>query len=441
MCRRQAVTIAAVMSATSSRSAPLAIALLSAADLLAAVMSGRNLDAALAAAHLSGATRAAAMDLAYGALRAFGRGDFLLGLLLEHPLKNKTIHGLLLAALTRLEQRSTEAHTTVDQAVTAATQFANGRFKALVNAVLRSFLRRREELLALADADTVARWQHPAWWIARLQKDHPEEWQAILAAGNTHPPLTLRVNRRRTTSADFLAQLDDANIAARALGEFTVRLDKPVPVERIPGFREGLCSVQDAGAQRAAHLLDVRDGLRVLDVCAAPGGKTAHLLELADLDLTALDVDAARAARIGDNLTRLGLSATVNIGDGATPKAWWDSRPFDRILADVPCSASGVVRRHPDAKWLRRENDIARFARTQTQIVDAIWHTLAPGGKMLYATCSLFAEENEEQVAAFVGRHADVVRLPILPATGALNLQLLPNAEHDGFYYALLQKT
>ncbi|MDO8347965.1 MAG: 16S rRNA (cytosine(967)-C(5))-methyltransferase RsmB [Rugosibacter sp.] len=425
--------------AVAARSAPLAAALLGAAELLATVFAGRNLDVALAASPLLGVTRAAAMDLAYGALRGGGRGDFILSRLLAKPLAEPLLRGLLLAALARLEQRPAEAHTTVDQAVTAAAELINGRFKALVNAVLRNFLRQREALLAQAAADPVAHWQHPAWWIARLQKDHPHDWQAILAAGNTHPPLALRVNRRRTTSADFLAQLAAAGLGARLVDEAIV-LDQPVPIERIPGFREGLCSVQDAGAQRAARLLDVHDGQRVLDVCAAPGGKTAHLLELAALDLVALDIDAARASRINDNLTRLGLTATVKVGAGETPHAWWDGRPFDRILADVPCSASGVVRRHPDAKWLRRPDDIARFARTQWQIIDAVWRTLAPGGKMLYATCSLFAEENEQQVAAFVGRHADAVRLPLAPQTNALDLKFLPDADHDGFYYALLQK-
>lgn len=426
---------------TPQRSASLAEALLGAAQLIAAVLGGRNFDVALAVSPLAGVTRAAAMDIGYTALRAYGRGDFLLGLLLEKPLKEAVLRGLLLAALARLEARPEEAHTTVDQAVTAASQLARGRFKGLVNGVLRSFLRRREELLALADADPVARWRHPAWWIARLRQDHPDHWESILAAGNTHPPLCLRVNNRRVASADFLIRLNAAGIAAHALDDTAILLDKPVPVERIPGFAEGLCSVQDWGAQTAAGLLDVQDGMRVLDACAAPGGKAAHLLETAQVDLTALDADAARAARITDNLRRLGLAATVKVGDARAVDAWWDGRPFDRILADVPCSASGVVRRHPDAKWLRRESDIAGFAATQSAIVDALWRTLGTGGKMLYASCSVFGEENARQVAAFVGRHADARRLPI-PGTTTRDAQLqhLPDAEHDGFYYALLQK-
>jgi 16S rRNA (cytosine967-C5)-methyltransferase len=433
------------MTDISSRSASLAEALLGAAQLVAAVLDGRNFDVALAASPLVGVTRAAAMDLGYTALRAFGRGGFLLERLLEKPLKDRAAHGLLLTALARLEARPDEAHTTVDQAVTAAAQLARGQFKGLVNAVLRNFLRRREELLALADADPVARWRHPAWWIARLRQDHPAQWESILAAGNSHPPMCLRVNNRRVTSADFLTQLAANGIAARALDEAAILLDKPVPVERIPGFAEGLCSVQDWGAQTAAGLLDVQDGMRVLDACAAPGGKAAHLLETASLDLTALDADASRTTRITDTLNRLGLTATVKVGDARVIDDWWDGRPYDRILADVPCSASGVVRRHPDAKWLRRESDIAGFAITQKTIIDALWRTLVPGGKMLYATCSVFAEENARQIDTFIGRHADARRVPLACATtAALNtdaqLHHLPDAEHDGFYYALLQK-
>jgi 16S rRNA (cytosine967-C5)-methyltransferase len=421
---------------------PLAESLHAAAGLVAAVLAGRNFDAALARAALPAPLRAATMDLAYPTLRAYGRGDFLLGLLLERPVKDAAARGLLLVALTRLEARPDEAHTIVDQAVTAAARLARGQYKGLVNGVLRNFLRRREDLLALADADPVAHWQHPAWWIARLQQDHPAHWQAILAAGNSHPPLCLRVNRRRVSGADFLNQLDAAGIAARALDATAILIDKPLPVERIPGFADGLCSVQDWGAQAAAGLLDAQDGMRVLDACAAPGGKAAHLLERAAIELTALDADAARAARITGNLKRLGLAAAVKVGDAREVGAWWDGRQYDRILADVPCSASGVVRRHPDAKWLRRESDIAGFATTQSAIVDALWRTLAPGGKMVYATCSVFAQENGAQVEAFVGRHADARHLPTLCVKPVADAQphSLPDAEHDGFYYALLQK-
>ena len=402
----------------------LARSLAAAAAVVASVLKGRVPETALAAT--DAALRPAALDLAFAALRDHGRGDFLLGQLLDRPLKDAPAHALLLVALARLERRPEDAHTLVDQAVTAAGK----PFKGLTNAVLRNFSRRRDELLAAADADPVAHWRHPAWWLAALRRAYPEDWEAIAAAGNSHPPMCLRVNRRRPAGTDFQGTHLDAA---------AIRLDKPVPVERIPGFAAGEVSVQDWGAQRAAPLLDARDGMRVLDACAAPGGKTAHLLERADLDLTALELDPARARRIGENLDRLGLAATVRVGDAARPQGWWDGRPFDRILADVPCSASGVARRHPDIKWLRRATDVAGFARAQAAILDALWPLLAPGGKMLYCTCSVFPEENGEQVRAFAARHPDARRLP---TDGEHEeLQLLPAADHDGFYYALLAKT
>jgi 16S rRNA (cytosine967-C5)-methyltransferase len=424
---------------------PLAEILHAAGALVAAVIAGRNFDAVLARAGLVGHVRSASMDLAYNTLRAHGRGDFMLSRLLERPLLEPAPRGLLLAALTRLESRPEDAHTTVNQAVTAAASLAKGRYKSLVNGVLRNFLRRREELLALAEADDVAHWQHPAWWIARLRQDHPGRWQDILAAGNSHPPMCLRANRRKYAAVDgepaglLQAQLDAACIGSRALDDVAVLLDKPLPLDRISGFETGLCSVQDHGAQAAARLLDVRTGMRVLDACAAPGGKTAHLLESADIDLVALDADIARVARITENLQRLGLAATVKVADARNVERWWDGRPFDRILADVPCSASGVVRRHPDAKWLRREADIAGFVATQGGIVDALWRTLAPGGTMLYATCSVFAAENARQVDAFLDRHADARYLQGQSAAACDAFQI-PDAEHDGFFYALLQK-
>ena len=415
---------------------PLADVLCAAAEIVAGVLAGRTADSMLAAVATEAQLRAATMEAAYPTLRSFGRGDFLLGHLVERSLRAPTTRGLLLVALERLETRPDQAHTVVDQAVDAAGSLSGGRHKALVNGVLRSFLRRREELIALADADPVAHWRHPRWWIARVRRDHAADWEGVLAAGNSRPPMTLRVNRRRTSATEFQARLDAAGIAARPLAEDALRLEKPLPVERLPGFAEGCCSVQDLAAQAAAGLLDAGAGMHVLDACAAPGGKAAHLLERTDLSLLALDADAGRSRRIDDNLRRLGLAAELRVADARNVRSWWDGRRFDRILADVPCSASGVVRRHPDAKWLRRESDIAGFARTQAEIIDALWTTLAPGGKMLYATCSVFAEENARQVAAFVGRHADA---RLLMPVAARTLEL-PDAEHDGLYYALLEK-
>jgi 16S rRNA (cytosine967-C5)-methyltransferase len=416
----------------------LAFALHGAARAIGAVINGRNLDVALSVLDLPAAARPAVRDLAFGTLRRYGRGDFFLGKLIERPLPDASARALLLAALYRLESRPQDAHTTVDQAVIVATMLAHGKYKGLVNGVLRNYLRRGDELTAAADADEVARWQHPRWWLEQLRSAYPDRWQEIAAAGNAHPPMSLRVNRWRVATADFSAALTQAGIGHRVTGEISIRLDKPVSVERLPGFADGQVSVQDLGAQQAALLLDARPGMRVLDACAAPGGKTAHLLERAELDLVALDADPKRAARITDNLRRLSLDATVKVADCRDLAAWWDGRPFERILADVPCSASGVARRHPDIKWLRRPQDVAGFAQSQSEILDALWQTLAPGGTMLYATCSLFPEENAGQVAAFVARHHDAQRLPT--HGDELDWQLTPDVEQDGFYYARLAK-
>lgn len=407
--------------------------LLLAARTVAAVLDGKSLTAAmLALGKELPPARSAAQDVAYGVLRRYGWGEFILGRLLEKPLTHAETHALLLAALYRLETRPEGTYTVVDQAVAAAGELAGGVFKGLVNGVLRNFLRQRESLLAAASADDQAAQQHPRWWLTRLRRAYAQDWQRIVAAGNSQPPMTLRVNQRRVATADYLQCLALAGHPARVLGDCGLLLQKAASVEALPGFHEGLVSVQDAGAQRAAQLLDPAAGAHVLDACAAPGGKTAHLLERADLDLLALDIDAARTRRIEENLQRLGLRATVRVADCSAVDQWWDGRLFDAILADVPCSASGVVRRHPDIKWLRREGDIRRFAQTQTAILDALWPLLKPGGKLLYATCSVFPEENGAQIDAFLVRQPDAGRLH--------EEQLLPLEEHDGFYYALLRK-
>ncbi len=417
-------------------------ALRCAAELIARVTEGAALTEAMSALWsarpaTTAAVRGAIQDLTYGTLRDYGRQDFILRRLLDKPLP-EPVQSLLRVALHRLDARPDAAHTVVDQAVTAAATLLGGRFKGVVNGVLRNALRQSATLTQAANADLVAEMRHPPWWVRRLREQHPQTWRSILAAGNTHPPMALRVNRRRSTPEAALAELEGAGLAARMMAGGALLLERPVPVARIPGFAEGRVSVQDIGAQAAAQLLDVTDGQRMLDACAAPGGKTAHLLETADLDLLALDADPLRARRIDENLSRLGLTARVQAADCRAVARWWDGRPFERILADVPCSASGVVRRHPDIKWLRRSGDIARFAAQQAEILDALWQVLAPGGKMLYATCSVFREENQDQVARFAASHADCHRLTI---EGHTDRQYLPCADHDGFFYALLHKT
>lgn len=428
------------------RSAPepapdsLARALLLASAAVAAVQAGRSLTEVLAqqAKGELGPTRAQAQDLAYGALRRYGWGEAVLAVLLQKPLPEPQLQSLLLCALYRLESRPEQSHTVVDQAVAAAATLAKGNFRGVINGVLRSYLRQRPELLARAAGKPSGAWWHPDWWLSRLRRAYPRDWEAIATAGNGQPPMTLRVNLARGSREEYQARLDAAGIAAAPLGSAALLLQKPVPVDALPGFFDGFVSVQDWGAQRAAELLDARAGQRVLDACAAPGGKTAHILERAGGDLLALDVDGLRCRRVEENLSRLGLRAVVRAADARCPDDWWDGRPFDRILADVPCSASGVVRRHPDSKWLRRETDIAQFARVQRQILEVLWPTLAVGGRLLYATCSVFPEENSQQVSAFLARHGDARRIGI---DGADELQLLPGSEHDGFYYALLEKT
>ncbi len=428
------------------RSAPepapdsLARALLLASAAVAAVQAGRSLTEVLAqqAKGELGPTRAQAQDLAYGALRRYGWGEAVLAALLQKPLPEPQLQSLLLCALYRLESRPEQSHTVVDQAVAAAATLAKGNFRGVINGVLRSYLRQRPELLARAAGKPSGAWWHPDWWLSRLRRAYPRDWEAIASAGNGQPPMTLRVNLARGSREEYQARLDAAGIAAEPLGSAALLLQKPVPVDALPGFFDGFVSVQDWGAQRAAELLDARAGQRVLDACAAPGGKTAHILERAGVDLLALDVDGLRCRRVEENLSRLGLRAAVRAADARCPDDWWDGRPFDRILADVPCSASGVVRRHPDSKWLRRETDITQFARVQRQILEVLWPTLAVGGRLLYATCSVFPEENSQQVSAFLARHEDARRIGI---DGADELQLLPGSEHDGFYYALLEKT
>jgi len=384
------------------------------------------------------AQRAALQDLSYGTLRFYGQLRALLGLLLHKPMLDQRIYYVLLVALYQLQYSKAAQHAVVDHAVRSA-QLLNVKVSGLANAVLRNFLRNRTALLEQAAQGDEGRYSHPQWWIDELRAQYGARSAAILEAGNVHPPMTLRINRRRGTTADYLALLTQQDIPARLIEPEALLLDRPVPVDKLPGFFDGLVSVQDAGAQHAALLLDAQDGMRVLDACAAPGGKTAHILECARADMIALDKDEVRLRRVAENLQRLGLDAQLVAGDAAKPGQWWDGKPFQRILADVPCSASGVVRRHPDIKWLRRRADIAGFAAQQLDILRALWQLLAQDGKLLYATCSVFRQENEQVIAAFLAQQPDAQRLPAaLPESG--NGQMLTNDWHDGFFYALLHK-
>ncbi len=436
---------------TSAVNHSLADALAVAGVVTGRVLAGGSLTEAMGDVRVSGPHRAAVQDLAYSALREYGRADFVLSkLLVRRP--TASLHGLLLATVTQLAKRPRNPYAVVHQAVEAAARIAPrnaARAKGLVNAVLRNFLRRQESLLSASLARDSGRYRHPQWWIERVRAAWPLDWERTLEMANSPPPMTLRVNVRRMTGSEYLATLVAQNIDASLLGRQTVRLASPSPVDRVPGFYQGVVSVQDWGAQQAAVLLDVKPGMRVLDACAAPGGKTAHIAEVADCILIAADVDPIRLKRVNETLNRLSLDACVAQDDALNPKAIQASGPYDRILADVPCSASGVVRRHPDIKWLRRESDLARFVSVQRNMLAALWRLLVPGGKLLYATCSVFPEENSQQVAAFMHQHTDATRLSLdanIVAEGALSdswrdgAQLLPGSDNDGFFYAILQK-
>lgn len=427
------------------------ISQLIAAQAVSAVLNGRNLSLTLpqALAQFPKATpqqKAAAQDLSYNALRFYGEAAAYLKALASKPITDEEIRSLLIVALAQLLHRQDDDFTVVNQAVTAAEYSKKAWAKGLVNAILRNFLRQKESLSPKVLRDESAKFSYPQWWINKLRAQYPSHWQQILEMGNQHPPMTLRVNLRKAKVEDYLRTLTENGIAATHLGAEAIMLEKPLPVEKIPGFNEGLVSVQDYGAQLAAHLLKLPKGARVLDACAAPGGKTCHLLELYDVQLTALDSDAARLQRVEDNLNRLGLSAELKVGQAEKAHEYWPAGLFDFILADVPCSASGIVRRHVDMKWLRREQDIVLFAQQQSAILQQLWQILAKGGKLLYVTCSVFDEENRAQIEDFLQKTPDAILQPITLDDDNKNDfsitdgQLVPSPQHDGLYYALLQK-
>ncbi len=438
--------------------------MLQVADAVQAVRDGRSLTEVLARcpAELRPATQA----LSFQVLRLLG-GALAARALLAPKAPPPKVDNLLLSALALLWPSAAPPyadHTVVDQAVSAARQRAPNS-AGFVNAVLRRFLRERDAIVRAAQADPQGEFNHPLWWIDRVRQDWPAQWQAVLAANNLHPPMTLRVNARHGSAADYLERLAALGIAAHLAGPLApqaVVLARAVPVTALPGFAQGHVSVQDAAAQLAAPLTvgaivgtaeslglpALPAGARVLDACAAPGGKTAHLLELAALDLLALDSDASRLTRVQDNLNRLQQRATLLAADARDTAAWWDGRPFDAILLDAPCSAAGIVRRHPDIRWLRRPADISQLAGLQAALLEALWPTLKPGGRLVYATCSIFKAEGEAQVSAFLQQHADAKQHHVPGITGHL-LPLAHNAASaepeasafDGFYYALLEKS
>jgi 16S rRNA (cytosine967-C5)-methyltransferase len=447
-----------VTHATPSPSLPLAHLLQHTADAVQAVRDGRSLTDVLA--QCPPAARAGTQALSFHALRWLGGAQAV-----RAKLAVKTppapVDALLVTAIALLWPEGPPPyadHTLVDQAVHAARQRAAAS-AGFVNAVLRRFLRERDAVVAAVQTQPQAAFQHPLWWIERVRSDWPAQWQNLLRGANLKAPMVLRVNARRGTAPAYVERLAALGMAARVVEmpggavrpTQAVRLAEPRPVQQLPGFEEGEVSVQDAAAQLAAPLLlgngFLGAGARVLDACAAPGGKTSHLLELADLDVLALDSDALRLQRVQETLNRMQFKAQLQVADARDTRRWWDGRPFDAILLDAPCTASGIVRRHPDVRWLRRAEDLVALSRVQSELLDALWLLLKPGGRLLYATCSIFKAEGQGQIDAFLQRQPAAVRAGDPPSPGHL-LPLPDNGSdppsspslHDGFFYTLLQK-
>lgn len=425
-----------------------------AARALAPVLQGQaslntTLPAALAA--LPAREHPLLQALCYGTLRQGPRLESILRQLLRQPLpaREALTQAALLLGLYQLEEMRIPDHAAVTETVQAVRLLGRPRLTGMVNGVLRNFSRNRKTLLDTAARNPVSQYAHPRWLIDAIRQDWPQDYTGVLAANNRPGPMTLRINHRRTRRETWLARAHQAGIEAQACEapENAVTLASPADVNTLPGFAEGEVSVQDAAAQWAGHLLDTQPGMRVLDACAAPGGKTGHLLEQAsdDTEVIAMDVDQARLARVEHNLQRLGLVAQLICGDLGQPRDWWDGRPFDRILLDAPCSGSGVIRRHPDIKYLRRAGDIPTLAARQHELLASAWSLLSPGGRLLYATCSIFHIENRELIEAFLAGQAEAASLPLPRTLGHAcgpGRQILPGEQDmDGFFYALLEKT
>lgn len=416
---------------------------------VAAVLAGRSLDDVLPQhdATLPPGDRSLLRALAYGVLREHGFLAAIVGKMLKNPLTDEPlIAALVEVGLYQLRSMRVSPHAAVSETVDACEVLGSPGRRALVNALLRRFQRERRALELAAANDAARRWSHPTWMIDSLRCDWPDNWERVLNGGNEQGPLTLRVNRRRISRADYAAKLRTAGLSYREVEHApdALVLDSAVQVERLPAFADGEASVQDASAQLAADLLQLADGQRVLDACCAPGGKTAHALERADVHMLALDRDAERLARVQENLKRLQLSAELLAWDAGLLRDRWNGALFDRILLDAPCSGTGVIRRHPDIKWLRRHDDIPRMAAEQLRLLNGLWPLLAPGGRLVYATCSILAAEGEDVVRRFFTQQADAKHEPIEASWGEarkFGRRIAPGGDFDGFYYACLRKT
>ncbi|MEW6166110.1 MAG: 16S rRNA (cytosine(967)-C(5))-methyltransferase RsmB [Pseudomonadota bacterium] len=420
-----------------------------AARAVSQVLRGRSLDDALAplSSRLRLPADAAMLRLlAYGVLRELSMLQWLSGRLLDKPLAaDDEIAALILVGLFQLRTLRTPAHAAIHETVEATETLRRPQAQGLVNAVLRRYSREMAAMEQRAPKDPAIRWSHPVWLVETLRRDWPQHWEAILEANNDQGPLTLRVNRRRMTRDEYLKRLAEMQIDAEAHAHApdAVTLAQARPVEKIPGFNSGQVSVQDASAQLAVELLAAEPGQRVLDACAAPGGKTAHILERADVSVQALDSDPQRLLRIDENLRRLKLQADVIAGDAGEPARWWDRTPYARILLDAPCSGTGVIRRHPDIKWLRRDTDIPALQQQQLRLLKGLWPLLKGGGRLVYATCSVLHDECDEVIKRFRLLHDDIKLHRIEAGWGEATeygRRIAPGGGGDGFYYAVLDK-
>ena len=380
-------------------------------------------------------------DLVFGTLRSYGKTKFVINNLVKRQPSNLLISTLLHVALFQLISNRSNSYTVVDQAVSASNS-VNKKFTAFINGVLRTFLRKQLIILEEADKNEEAKYSYLIWWINKIKKEYPKSWENILDIGNSHPALIIRVNIKKVSINKYIKKLEEHKIEHTFLGDEAILIKKPMPVDSIPGFNEGEISIQDYGAQLASRLLDLKKNHNVLDACAAPGGKACHMIEIEEIKLTAVEADKKRVERINENLTRLGHAFKVIHGEIKAGNVWWDKNLFDRILLDAPCSASGIVRRHIDIKWLRRQSDLDYFHEKQFELLRASWEMLKPLGKLLYVTCSLFEIENRLVVDRFLKEEKTAVEIKIkFPKNvNVEDNQLLPSFFHDGLFYVLLQK-
>lgn len=412
------------------------------------VKSGTPLEKAFAMGGVSFQNKAAVQGIVYGVMRKRALTAALTRKLVTRT-PSPEVEAVIQLGLSEILDSKRSEFTVVNEAVSAVKAMErNPRIGGFVNAVLRRFCREKARLMKSVESYEDVKFNAPNWWIKRYKKALGEAAESVFAVQAKHPPMSLRVNRRKTIPQQYLEALKEAGIEARLLGEDGILLAEPVAVGELPGFEEGMASVQDAGSQLAARILEPADGMNILDACAAPGGKTMHIFELVDARLTALEIDKDRAAKIQENFDRLGVKCSIKVTDASDVDNWWDGEKFDRILLDAPCTASGIVRRHPDIPWSRREEDIRSLASTQHKLLEALWPLVKNGGRMLYAVCSVFPDEGVKQIERFTADHPEAALIPFVGAPEGM-LRLIPSDQedhdglpgtHDGFFYALLEK-